>query len=440
MKRRMSWKIIKKHRPIFKFKPFSKKQRMVLNWWTENSQVKDYDGIIADGAIRSGKTVSMSLSFVFWAMENFNGENFIMAGKTISSFQRNVLTNLKTMLRSRGYHCIHHISGETPNMLEVSRKGVTNYFYIFGGKDEGSQDLVQGITAAGAFFDEVALMPESFVNQATGRCSVEGAKWWFNCNPGGPLHWFKVNWIDKCRQKKLLYLHFTMDDNLSLSEKIKAKYRSMYAGVFFLRYIKGLWKTAEGLIYTMFTDANLYDQLDDRTRHISNKVIAVDYGTTNPCVFLETWDDGETIWVEREYRWDSRSEEARRSPNPQKTDAQYADDMAEFMGSRPADQCLIIVDPSAASFIQELRSRGWVVKEADNEVLDGIRKVGALYAKRQIRINRNNCKGLISETQSYVWDDKAAERGEEKPVKQLDHGPDALRYRVNALPAWRIGI
>ncbi|HIQ73274.1 MAG TPA: PBSX family phage terminase large subunit [Candidatus Cottocaccamicrobium excrementipullorum] len=432
--------MIKKRRPIFKFKPFSRKQRMVLNWWTENSPVKDYDGVIADGAIRSGKTVSMSLSFVFWAMENFNGENFIMAGKTISSFQRNVLTNLKTMLRSRGYHCIHHISGETPNMMEVSRKGVTNYFYIFGGKDEGSQDLVQGITAAGAFFDEVALMPESFVNQATGRCSVEGAKWWFNCNPGGPLHWFKVNWIDKCRQKKLLYLHFTMDDNLSLSEKIKAKYRSMYAGVFFLRYIKGLWKTAEGLIYTMFTDANLYDQLDDRTRHISNKVIAVDYGTTNPCVFLETWDDGETIWVEREYRWDSRSEEARRSPNPQKTDAQYADDMAEFMGSRPADQCLIIVDPSAASFIQELRSRGWVVKEADNEVLDGIRKVGALYAKRQIRINRNNCKGLISETQSYVWDDKAAERGEEKPVKQLDHGPDALRYRVNALPAWRIGI
>lgn len=432
--------MIKKRRPIFKFKPFSRKQRMVLNWWTENSPVKDYDGVIADGAIRSGKTVSMSLSFVFWAMENFNGENFIMAGKTISSFQRNVLTNLKTMLRSRGYHCIHHISGETPNMLEVSRKGVTNYFYIFGGKDEGSQDLVQGITAAGAFFDEVALMPESFVNQATGRCSVEGAKWWFNCNPGGPLHWFKVNWIDKCRQKKLLYLHFTMDDNLSLSEKIKDKYRSMYAGVFFLRYIKGLWKTAEGLIYTMFTDANLYDGLDDRTRHISSKVIAVDYGTTNPCVFLETWDDGETIWVDREYRWDSRSEEARRSANPQKTDAQYADDMAEFMGSRPEDQCLIIVDPSAASFIQELRSRGWVVKEADNEVLDGIRKVGALYAKHQIRINRNNCKGLISETQSYVWDDKAAERGEEKPVKQLDHGPDALRYRVNALPAWRIGI
>lgn len=426
-------------RPVFKFKAFSQKQRMVLNWWTENSPVKDYDGIIADGAIRSGKTVSMSLSFVFWAMDSFNGENFIMAGKTINSFRRNVLVNLINMLRSRGYSCIHHLSGETPNMLEVTRKNVTNYFYIFGGKDEGSQDLVQGITAAGAFFDEVALMPESFVNQATGRCSVEGSKFWFNCNPGGPLHWFKTNWIDKCREKRLVYLHFTMEDNLSLSEKVKARYRSMYAGVFYLRYIKGLWKTAEGLIYTMFTDENMYDQLEERIKHISSKSISVDYGTTNPCVFYEIWDDGQILWVEKEYRWDSRSEEARRSLNPQKTDAQYADDMSAFMGSRPEELCMIIVDPSAASFIQELRSRGWVVKEANNDVLDGIRKTGALFAKRQIRINRNRCKGLIGELQSYVWDDKAAEKGEEKPVKQLDHGPDAIRYKVNSLPGWRIG-
>ena len=113
--------------------------------------------------------------------------------------------------------------------------------------------------------------------------------------------------------------------------------------------------------------------------------------------------------------------------------------MAEFMGSRPEDQCPIIVDPSAASFIQELRSRGWVVKPADNEVLDGIRKLSTMYARGAVKINRNQCKGLIAENQSYVWDDKAAERGEEKPVKQQDHGPDALRYRINALPKWRIG-
>lgn len=221
---------------IFRFQPFSLKQKKVLTWWMSDSPVKDYDGIIADGAIRSGKTVSMSLAFVFWAMSTFNGQNFAMCGKTIGSFRRNVLFWLKLMLRSRGYQVTDH---RADNLVEISRGEVTNYFHIFGGKDERSQDLIQGITLAGVFFDEVALMPESFVNQATGRCSVEGSKYWFNCNPDGPYHWFKVNWIDKAigylgkkkvaklqeeaaakgtvlNLKKILYLHFTMDDNLSL--------------------------------------------------------------------------------------------------------------------------------------------------------------------------------------------------------------------------------
>lgn len=413
-----------------------------MNWWMDRSPVKDCNGIIADGAIRSGKTVAMSLGFVFWAMETFEGKNFIMAGKTISSFKRNVLQNLKLMLTSRGYRWLHHLSGDTPNMLEVTRKGRTNYFYIFGGKDEASQDLIQGITAAGAFFDEVALMPESFVNQATGRCSIAGRKWWFNCNPAGPMHWFKTGWIDHIRDKKLVYLHFTMEDNLSLEETIKADYRSMYAGVFFLRYIKGQWAVAEGLIYTMCTKANYYtdEERPVALKSIAQKYIAVDYGTTNPCVFLEIWDDGETIWVDREYRWDSRSEEARRTGNPQKTDAQYADDMEEFMGTAPEEQCTIIVDPSAASFIVELRNRGFYVKPANNEVLDGIRVVATLLAQKNIKINKS-CKGLRSELQSYAWDEKAAERGEEKPIKQMDHGVDALRYFCfTILPSWRTEI
>lgn len=433
---------MKKKTPIFKFKPFSRKQRQVMNWWMADSSVKDYNGIIADGAIRSGKTVAMSLGFVFWAMETFDGQNFIMAGKTISSFKRNVLQNLKLMLTSRGYHWVYHLSGDTPNMLEVTRKGKTNYFYIFGGKDEASQNLVQGITAAGAFFDEVALMPESFVNQATGRCSVAGSKFWFNCNPAGPAHWFKTNWIDKKKEKGLIYLHFTMEDNLSLDEAIKARYRSMYVGVFFKRYIKGLWAVAEGLIYTMCTDKNYYtdEERPISLKSIAQKYVAVDYGTTNPCVFLEIWDDGETIWIDREYRWDSRSEEARRTGNPQKTDVQYADDMTEFMGTAPEEQCTIVVDPSAASFIAELRDRGFYVKPADNEVLDGIRAVAALLALRELMINKS-CRGLRSEMRSYAWDEKAAERGEEKPVKQMDHGADALRYFVKTiLPSWRIGI
>ena len=232
---------MRKTKEYFHFQPFSKKQRQVLNWWCEGSPVRDYDGIIADGAIRSGKTVSMSLSFVLWAMSSFTGQNFAMCGKTIGSFRRNVLFWLKLMLKSRGYAVTDH---RADNLVVISRGDTENYFYIFGGKDERSQDLIQGITLAGVFFDEVALMPESFVNQATGRCSVEGSKFWWSCNPDGPYHWFKLDWINKSvgylgkkktaeieKQaaeehkpsglKKILYLHFTMDDNLSLSPKVK---------------------------------------------------------------------------------------------------------------------------------------------------------------------------------------------------------------------------
>lgn len=169
----------------------------------------------------------------------------------------------------------------------------------------------------------------------------------------------------------------------------------MYAGVFYLRYIRGMWAVAEGLIYTMLTKENLYTNGDRPAglKSTAAKTITVDYGTTNPCVFLEVWDDGETLWVDREYRWDSRSEEARRSGNPQRTDSQYADDMEEFMGSTPEDQCMVVVDPSAASFIAELRSRGVYVKPANNEVEDGIRVVGSLLAKRNIRINKRKLQG-----------------------------------------------
>lgn len=240
-----------KKKSFFKFRPFSKKQRQVLNWWVDNSPVKEKDGIIADGAIRSGKTVCMSLSYVIWAMERFENQNFGMCGKTIGSFRRNVLFWLKLMLKSRGYKVEDHRSD---NLVIVRRNNVENYFYVFGGKDERSQDLIQGITLAGVFFDEVALMPESFVNQATGRCSVDGSKFWFNCNPDNMKHWFKVNWIDNRNKKNLLYLRFTMEDNLSLSKKTKKRYRSMYVGVFFKRFILGKWCNAEGLLFPQYAD------------------------------------------------------------------------------------------------------------------------------------------------------------------------------------------
>jgi PBSX family phage terminase large subunit len=372
-------------------------------------------------------------------MQSFNGHNFAMCGKTIGSFRRNVLSFLKPMLIGRGYAVDDNRSD---NVVTVRRGLTVNYFYAFGGRDERSQDLIQGFTLAGAFFDEVALMPESFVNQATGRLSVDGSKMWFNCNPAGPMHWFKRRWIDSRDDKNLLYLRFTMDDNLSLSEQIKERYKSMYSGVFYLRYIKGLWAVAEGLIYPMLSDANLYD---DSTRRIDldavgHRTIACDYGTTNPCVYLDIRDDGETLWIDNEYRWDSKSEEAQRSACPNKTDAQYADDMQTFMTDDPAKQCMIIVDPSAKSFITELRNHGFYVKEGVNDVVDGIRKMATLIERRKIMIHKDRCPGLLFEMRSYVWDEKAGQMGEEKPVKMLDHGPDAARYMVNSLPEWRTSI
>ena len=431
----------------FHFSPFSRKQKQVLTWWCKDSPVHDKDGIIADGAIRSGKTVSMSLSFAMWAMSTFNGQNFAMCGKTIGSFRRNVLFWLKLMLKSRGYSVIDR---RADNLIIIRKGDTENYFYIFGGKDERSQDLIQGITLAGVFFDEVALMPESFVNQATGRCSVEGSKFWFNCNPDGPYHWFKVNWIDKSTGylgkerveqirkkaaeegkdpglKEILYLHFTMDDNLSLSEEIKARYRSMYIGVFFKRYILGLWAAAEGVIYDMFDPEKHVKNIKEFFQILvnGNRYVSCDYGTQNATVFL-LWNkgiDGKWYCI-REYYYSGRDK------GKQKTDAEYADDLKKWLdGTRIK---AMIVDPSAASFIAELRKRGYKVIKANNDVLDGIRLVGMLL-NLEMLIFSSSCTETIKEFAFYIWDEKAAEHGEDKPVKQHDHGCDAVRYFVSTV-------
>lgn len=413
---------------VFKFQPFSRKQKQVLTWWTSKSAVKDMDGIIADGAIRSGKTISMSLSYVMWAMYVFDNQNFGMAGKTIGSFRRNVLFWLKLMLFSRGYKYRDH---RADNLLEVSKSGVTNYFYIFGGKDERSQDLIQGITLAGMFFDEVALMPESFVNQATGRLSVTGSKMFFNCNPDGPYHWFKVNWIDKKKEKRLIYLHFTMDDNLSLSEEIKKRYRSMYSGVFFQRYILGMWTVAEGVIFDMFDKAiHVYNKLVDTIP--SETYVSCDYGTQNATVFL-LWQKGvDGVWYcIKEYYYSGRENKK------QKTDGEFADELEKFIEGYKVKR--IVIDPSAASFIAELKSRGLRIKKANNDVLDGIRYTGSMLNDDKIRFSPE-CKNTIQEFSAYIWDKKAADRGEDKPVKDHDHAMDAVRYFCYTITRKKGGI
>lgn len=402
---------------FFKFKPFSLKQKRVLTWWCPDSPVKDYEGIIADGAIRSGKTLCMSLSYVMWAMSAFDGNNFAICGKTIGSLRRNVMFWLKLMLRSRGYSVQDK---RADNLMVVRRGNAINYFYQFGGKDERSQDLIQGITLAGVFFDEVALMPESFVNQATARCSVTGSKFWFNCNPEGPQHWFYTNWIKKHKERHVLYLHFTMDDNLSLSEKIKERYRNSYTGVFYDRYIRGLWVVAEGLIYPDI--ANGQGIVETEERQYVKYYISIDYGTLNP-FSAGLYGLSKGVW----YRFDEYYHSGRETGR-QLTDAEYYSELEKLAGKRHISQ--VIIDPSAASMIAEIKKHGrFSVKQAINDVVDGIRETAKAFSQGHIKVT-SNCSGAITEFSSYCWDDK---KQEDKPIKEDDHAMDEIRYFVNTV-------
>lgn len=399
----------------------SNKQRQIMRFpYTEHV------ALICDGAVRSGKTSIMSLSFFLWAMGNFNGCAFAFSGKSVGAVERNIVTPLLSIAYLQQNFAIRYNRGDHVIIAKRGRK--ENRFYLFGGKDESSYMLIQGITLAGVLFDEVALMPRSFVQQALARCSVEGSKLWFNCNPENPLHWFRQEWILKAPERNALYIHFLMEDNPSLSEEKKEQYKKMFSGIFYQRYILGQWVMSEGLIYDMFDRTeNVYRKAPIAMKSLSTRCIACDYGTANPTVFLDIYDDGEKIRIDREYRWDSRKEMR------QKTDEEYADDFIEFMGE---DWCTVLIDPSASSFIAALRQRGVYVAEADNEVIDGIRRTGSLFAQRKLLI-QEGCTGLLDEIATYLWDEKAAMHGEEKPVKQQDHGPDALRYYVNSLPDWR---
>ena len=253
----MKMKLQKKN--SFQWQPFSEKQLKIQTWWCDASPYRDWDGIIADGSVRSGKTVSMAPAFVNWAMVNYDETDFALCGKTVGSLRRNVINTLKQQLISLGYD---YEEKRTENLIVITDVKHTNYFYQFGGKDESSQYLIQGMTLGGVLFDEVALMPQSFVAQAEARCSVAGSKLWYNCNPKGPSHWFKKEYVDIAKDKKLLYLHFTMKDNLTLTPEVRERYERMFTGVFYIRNVLGLWVTAEGKIYTAFKKDNIIPVTD----------------------------------------------------------------------------------------------------------------------------------------------------------------------------------
>lgn len=397
-----------------KFKPFSRKQLKVLSWWKVDGIKDKYDAIIADGSVRSGKTVSMSISFLIWAMENFSDCNFAICGKTVGSCRRNVIKPLINMMSGR----CNIKDKRSENLLTVSKKGKSNNFYIFGGKDESSQDLIQGITLAGILFDEVALMPRSFVEQGLARCSVEGARFWFNCNPDNPNHWFYKEWILNAAEKRAIRLKFLMDDNLSLSQKVKERYYSLYTGTFFRRFILGEWVIAEGLVYQQYND-HIEDMLwRGSEQELDGRwYISMDYGTINPCS-MGLWcvRNHEAIRV-KEYYFNSREE------GYQKTDEEHYKALEELAGNHYIED--VIIDPSAASFKEVVRRHNkFFTRNAVNDVVNGIRTTSSMLNVGLVKIGAS-CVNSIAEFGMYSWDNKSSE---DRVIKENDHAMDDIRY------------
>ena len=402
-----------------KFKPFSRKQLKVLSWWNTDGIKDKYDAIIADGSVRSGKTVSMSISFLIWAMENFANCNFAICGKTVGSCRRNVIKPLVNMISGR----FNIKDKRSDNLLVVSKNGKRNNFYIFGGKDESSQDLIQGITLAGVLFDEVALMPRSFVEQALARCSVEGARFWFNCNPDNPNHWFYQEWINKTEEKHALRLKFLMDDNLSLSQKVKERYYSLYQGTFFRRFILGEWVIAEGLVYQSYNDKIKELLWDGNEKELIGRYyISMDYGTINPCSMGLWCVTGKEAIRINEYYFDSRKE------GYQRTDEEHYAELEKLAGDRYIEY--VIIDPSAASFKETIKRHGrFYTKNANNDVINGIRIVSQMLNNGLIKISKN-CTASQAEFGMYRWNEKSEE---DTVIKENDHAMDDIRYFANTI-------
>ena len=382
---------------------------LAISWWNQ-PKLGRFDGIICDGAVRSGKTVALTVGFFLWSMSSFQNQTFGLCGKTIGSLKRNITDHLGSWLGN--LFTVHHVKSE--NKLVVCHKGGNrNTYYLFGGLDESAGALIQGITLAGVFLDEAALLNRAFLEQACARCSVAGAKLWFSCNPEGPEHWFYKDWVCRAAEKKLLHLHFTMDDNPSLEAAVRQRYERLYQGLFYRRFVLGQWCRAEGLVYDF-----------DAARHVAQKLpshgryyISVDYGTMNPFSAGLWCVDGQTAVRIKEFYYSGRE------TGRMMTDAEYCRELEKLGQGYAVEK--VIVDPSAASLMAQLRRDGhFAVRKARNAVLPGIQLVARLLKEGRLLIGKD-CGNAIREFSQYRW-----QEGEEKdaPCKENDHAMDEIRY------------
>lgn len=392
----------------FNFKPFSEQQRRLIHWWRPVAVTSVNNYVIADGSIRSGKTIAMIIGFLTWSQEMFKGESFILAGKTMGALKKNVIRPMIQMLEAWGWSYDYIRSG-TDARIEIG----ANTYYLYGANTEASQDALQGLTAAGAYADEAALFPKSFIDQMIARCSVDGWKVWMNCNPAGPHHYICEEYLceEELRRKKVYHLHFTMDDNLSISLKRKEEYKNAWphGSVFYKRFILGLWVAADGLIYQQFAD-NVNEYLIDREYLDNHKIIyatiGVDFGGTKSAhsFTLTGFTEGyKQVIVLDEYYCKKRI-------NPEQLDSDFIDFVRRALTKYKVYEAYC--DSAEQTLIAGLEAacvRAHIAVEIKNAIKGPINNRIAFYnsliAQRRWKIMKH-CTHIIEAFEQAVYDDK----------------------------------
>lgn len=380
---------------------------------------KKYQALICDGAVRSGKTSLMTIAFVDWAMREFNNTNFGICGKTVGSAIKNIITPYMAMAYSKKYNISFTRSD---NRMIVRYGNKTNTFYVYGGKDESSYMLIQGITLAGVLLDEVALLSRSFVEQALARClSYKNRRYWFNCNPSNPKHWFYEEWIQQADKHRALHLHLLMTDNPALDEETIQETENTWSGVFYERYVLGRWVVADGLVYPMFNEP--FCVVETIARPYEKYYVSNDYGTNHPLVY-HLFGLSRGVWyLIKEFYHDGQR-------NGQKTAGDYYSDLLEFTKGINIKQFIKDNAPIASSFnVLLVRKGDFKNRLADNDVSPGLQDVATALKTGLLKIN-DCCKNTIREFGIYSWNPKSTE---DEPIKENDDCMDCLRYFVRTL-------
>lgn len=380
---------------------------------------------IWSGAVRSGKTIASLIAFLIAVTTAPSHGLILICGRSLQTIERNIIDPLQD----------YGLFGPLARMVQHTRGATTAVIlgrtvHLIGASDARAEGRIRGATVYLAYCDEITLMPEGFFNQLLARLSVPGARLLGTTNPDGPAHWLRKKFLLRRGELDLGTWHFTLDDNPSLAPAYVAALKAEYVGLWYRRFILGEWCLAEGVVYDMWDEArHVVTDLPPMARWLA---AGIDYGTLNPfaAVLLGLGTDG-VLYAASEWRHEART--TRR----QMTDAEYSREVRGWLAGQHIMPEWTVVDPSAASMIEQLHRDGITPVGADNAVMDGIRTVSSLLAADRLKVHKS-CRGLLSEFPVYAWDEKAAEAGEDKPVKAEDHSLDATRYAIRTTEAlWR---